>query len=859
MRLVTPVCLSLRFPFLFAVFLAGVFSCGTLAQAQVQSEAQVMPPDRKFLFLEDEYLKLTRQQKRKEIKARREQVKARAKSIEGLPFDISAGTISFDSTNNKVIAKDNVLIGHSLGIIEADEGLFNVETNEVELKKDIRITEVTRDVLAQEARMNISTGELDVHDTEIFLEEGGYNLKADRIRRSPEDKYIMDNAQLTTCKCAKEDNCTPWSLVGDTAEITPNGYGEIWNSTLNMYGVPVFYLPYMFFPVKTERQTGLLPASVGYGRRSGFELELPFFWAINNSTDATITPVMESRVRVGSMTEYRKVFSKTHRIELGATYLNEAARGDKLLGTNLSGLADPTIDTHRIAGYVDQFASFELSEQPFQVILDGNYVGDDLLLREFEIDKIGRYNSRFVTSKAALRSTFLDRYALDLSTEYNQAMVVDDDMVLQQMPQFLLKGLNSFKPFGDNTLGAKLQLSSEFSAVRFDRKASFDGSRAELYEVLKLPFHYRNYFDATMSGDVRMSSYSLANREVLADDGSVESLLSSNSDRVVPGFSSKVSTVVEKVFNASEDGALRRLGELGTISRTQKLVRFKHTVEPFVKYRYVPSVDQSDNPQFDTRDHLAQRNLVAYGVVQRLFSRYEPRDEFVYGIEEATPEVSDIASWRQDRVIDRKFGFGTDVIEADEYVPMRRGSVREVMNLVLQQSYDINYDSTYKNASDAELLNGDSAFSDVSAKLTFRPNEYLGLKTQTDYNVDDLEVSSYSVESQIEDKRGDEVRSRFRFVENSISQIETSMQLNINKRLKLGYYSRFDEQESKFLEHKAGVRFVSACDCWFFDVDVSDRLNPDETTFSFTVTLVGLGAFGNSFFELNRDDDRTDS
>ncbi|MCB0323421.1 MAG: hypothetical protein KDD69_07595 [Bdellovibrionales bacterium] len=129
------------------------------------------------------------------------------------------------------------------------------------------------------------------------------------------------------------------------------------------------------------------------------------------------------------------------------------------------------------------------------------------------------------------------------------------------------------------------------------------------------------------------------------------------------------------------------------------------------------------------------------------------------------------------------------------------------------------------------------------------------MKLGTDYDVSETDFSAYTVQGHLRSKRGDSLRSRLRFITDRIRQLESSIEVRITEYLKLGYYSRYDDLEGEFIEQKAGIRMSSACNCWVFDVDVADKINPDETKFSFNVTLVGLGELGNTFFSSLRDED----
>ena len=817
-----------------------------LATAFAQPEA----PDRKYLFQEDKEKKEREQNQREALRGKKKRYQSSEKSGQ-LPFDVSATSLNFDSTGNKLIADGGVLITYSSFILEAMKAVIDVSTNEAEITGDVRISDVTGSLTAESAKLNLNTGSGHLSDVKIEFAEGGFKMEAAEADRERGENYQLKETTLTTCECAEETNCPPWRIRADEAKVVRNGYGQVWGATLDVLNVPVFYTPYLIFPAKSERQSGFLPATPSRGRRSGIGLEVPYFWAIDDSTDMTLTGIYESKVRVGLDTELRKVFSLNHRLEGSLIYLNESLRGDALLGTNTTGLSDPTFSDNRFGGYLNDSWRGEAGDVPIQFLLNGKYVSDDLFAREYENDKIAKFNSRFVTSRAVLRAPISSTFTADLSSEFNQSLVSDDDFVFQRLPEAQLTGVNVFKPFGDNPLGAKLVATSKAISTNFLRKESYTGSRSELQQAVKLPFHYRNFFDAAVEGSLRGSYYNLTdNVKFTPGTGSTSPTrteLEKNSDRLVPGLNANANTVFERVFQVSDNDFWKSFTELGTLGRNQQLVRLKHTLEPGLKYRYVPDVDQDDTPIFDSQDRLPERNVTTYSLTQRLFARYEPRNSYVYGIEEATPEPEDLESLRSTVPIDQEYVFGfDDTYSGGDFQRLRSGTVRELARLKIAQSYDIeeaqrSLDSSVKN-------DKRDPFSDVAVETLVFPNDYVSLRTKTDFDAEDAEFRSYSVEGQVQDKRGDQLRTRLRFVQGNFRQLETGAEFKIIERLKVGYYSRYDDVSSELIESKVGLRLLSACNCWVFDVNLTDRINPDETKISFNITLVGLGELSQRFF-----------
>jgi lipopolysaccharide assembly outer membrane protein LptD (OstA) len=85
------------------------------------------------------------------------------------------------------------------------------------------------------------------------------------------------------------------------------------------------------------------------------------------------------------------------------------------------------------------------------------------------------------------------------------------------------------------------------------------------------------------------------------------------------------------------------------------------------------------------------------------------------------------------------------------------------------------------------------------------------------------------------------LRARYNFVQESVSQIEANVEVVIKDRLKAGYYTRYDNQRSEFIDNMALVRYSGSCGCWHVDLGLRDQVNPDKKSLTLNFTFVGLG------------------
>ena len=813
------------------------------------SEAQVTktPPNKDYLYIEDKLKKEKKDRASIQAKAVEKKRKAYQKlqSSGQAPFNISARDIKYDQDNNRVIGDGGIVINYSSLVIEATRGVVDLSSNEAEVSGDVRMSDLGSSIVGDTARFDLDLGTGIIQNADLNFADGGYQIDAKTVERRTGDSYSLTDATFTTCACPEGNEVCPWRISAANAQITRNGYGRAEDAFFEILNVPVMYTPYFIFPAKTDRQTGFLNPTIGQSSQNGFELFLPFFWNISPSADMTISPLVQTNVRVGVNTQFRSIFSKTSSIDSDFLYLDELWRDGEDLGTNTSGISDPTIHQDRFGGYMFQKWSSVLgNDVPVQFITDAHYTSDNLMLREYNRNSnIGEYNSRFLVSTADFRVPLSKSLVFDLVTEYNESLVSDQDVVFQRVPEATLSSTNFFNPFGDNFFGAKLNSASQMSSAYFVREEGYNGTRQELYQSLRMPFHIKNYLDNQLEVAARGNVYNIDSLSSTSDDqqvtcdGNSDDCLERNSTRLVPDIKFKTGTAVEKVYEVDRDSWIKNVLELGPTYRTEELTKIKHTLEPQIKYRFIPSVNQDDNPLFQATDRMNQTNVATYSLTQRIFGRFEPRNKYLYGIEEAAPDVEALGSLRESQQIDTSYTGGLFDPNEDSVQRLRVGDIKELLTFKVSQTLDV------LEAQKDEDPDQDE-YSDVALDLILYPNDYLYVRTKADYSTDYADFSDYTVETGIENKRGDRLRSRLRFVSEQITQLESNIEVVITDRIKLGFYGRYDQKENEFIDNRAGIRYISSCKCWMVDLDYSNQINPDTTNVYLNFTLNGLGEIG---------------
>ncbi len=136
-------------------------------------------------------------------------------------------------------------------------------------------------------------------------------------------KYRITRGGFTTCVQPKPR----WELTSGSVVISLEHYAVLKNTLLRAKGIPVFYLPILYYPVKTkeDRSTGFLMPTYGTSTIRGFTLSDAFFWAINRSQDLTVMHDWFTKTGQGVGTEYRYVQGPGSSGNLSAYMLDEHA------------------------------------------------------------------------------------------------------------------------------------------------------------------------------------------------------------------------------------------------------------------------------------------------------------------------------------------------------------------------------------------------------------------------------------------------------------------------------------------------------------------------------------------------------
>ena len=427
------------------------------------------------------------------------------------------------------------------------------------------------------------------------LERGSYWLtgrqgrgRAELLRNnSAANVTRLNHVDYTTCPRQGET----WKFSASKIKLdhdADRGYAT--NALLKVHGVPIFYIPYISFPLSDKRKSGLLSPSFSSSSKRGVDIKIPWYFNLAPNQDATFAPRIIGNRGQMLTGQYR--------------YLGPESKSE----FDFEYLPSDDLDQNKSR------SSFAFKHQQYYAEHRG-FV--NALLQDASD---ARYFEDFGTSLSVTSQRFLDRrlettyvdsnvwvYGLLQSYQNIDSSIPDAFGPYRRLPQIIAQ-----------TLFPEANLTPHFYAIGeytyFDRDASVSGNRVNIEPTISLPF-IKPWAIIRPALGVKYTQYLLTNQQNFDD----------NLTRAIPTLTVDSQFFLERRF--------RFFGE-----------RLLQTLEPRAYYALVPKEGQDEYPVFDTglvdfqflnlfrdnrfagHDRVGDTNQLTLATTSRLFSLRSGRE-----------------------------------------------------------------------------------------------------------------------------------------------------------------------------------------------------------------------------------------
>ena len=441
------------------------------------------------------------------------------------------------------------------GDVQLTQGIKYLAADELTyFKEENRATAIGNvNFVSGEITLYSDSIETQLDNEQTILQQAEYQLHG-RGGRGNALRIYDNGAELYEFKSSSYSACPPgdntWSLDATTLYIdNKEGVGSAYNAVLKIKDVPVFYLPYVTYPVSDKRRTGLLFPSYEISDSNGSTITQPLYINIAENMDATFTPTyMEKRGTLMS-TEFRYLF------DIGA---------GKIAAEYLDN--DRIRDENRYLYHWDHKVNFA---QNWKLTTNYSKVSDDYYFSDIDT----AYGSR---SDNQLLQTAKLSYTEE---NWNSELEVRDFQILgggdtphKVLPKIAFK---AYQPLDWKSL--QLDWYSEISQFAHDDDDVYTGTRIHLQPKLSLPLYYDSLF---VNSELK---YMLSFYQQTIPDTDIDwyNNLDESTSRYIPSFKINSGINFERDFTAFNS-------------------QYKQTLVPQIQYLYVPYQDQSGIGIYDT-------------------------------------------------------------------------------------------------------------------------------------------------------------------------------------------------------------------------------------------------------------------
>jgi LPS-assembly protein len=481
---------------------------------------------------------------------------------------IKADSMDHNQTDDIITARGNVVLLWQGATLTSDIATYDRTKKTLLATGNVVIIKGEDTIKGDTVTLDLDSVRGDLAKGRIFLKQNNIHITSDKVTRTGENDYSASQGIYTTC-----DAETPsWKIGASDLDMTVEEYGTAKNVFFYIKDMPVFYFPYVVFPVKRERQSGFLFPRFGWSNKKGAESDIFYYWAISPSQEATIDLDIQTKRGVGAGLDYR--------------YLRKQGSTG-----NLGGYLIYDQNTENPRGVIAQ-SHREIFSPQMNLRTSINMTTDRLFLSDYG-EKSGDYNRQSNDSTVNFLKTW-QNYALTANLRYTQDYyAASNNGTLQTLPEIGLAAVRQ------EILTTPIYFDLDSSASNFYRENGVRGQRLYGFPRLTLVSGIPGYLNISAYAGTHLRAYD-------SDNIAYGSSVNEQDGSLLPEAGLRISTSFSKVYDIG--------GET--------LKKLRHEIMPELVYKLTPQQDQSRLPQYNYLDRITHQNILYYSLTSFLGGKF---------------------------------------------------------------------------------------------------------------------------------------------------------------------------------------------------------------------------------------------
>ncbi|MEE8342431.1 MAG: LPS assembly protein LptD, partial [Gammaproteobacteria bacterium] len=378
-------------------------------------------------------------------------------------IDVEADSVELQE-NQIYTLTGNVAFQRADQHLEAQHLVYDKQQGSVTAEGNIHYSEAGLSANSGRMQLDMNSNHAQLEDVEYYVPAGHARGSAKQVTLEGPGVQHLTKATYTTCDAAQED----WRLSAKHVTLLQEkGVGRAKGVVMRFKRIPIFYTPYLSFPLDERRKSGFLAPTIGGSEESGADVRLPFYWNIAPHRDAIITPRrLEKRgTQLGAELRY---LNRNNSGTASVEYLpsdNEFGKDRSLIALEHRGRPTPRINTVLLFKEVSDRSYFE-------------DLGDSLnIASTTHLER--RAEVTYRSNQLGLSARVQDFQTVD-------SAISDADKPYRRLPQIRFVAASPWRP-----LGLQSALKAEYTY--FDHDVKLSGHRLDLQPRISLPLQKAAY------------------------------------------------------------------------------------------------------------------------------------------------------------------------------------------------------------------------------------------------------------------------------------------------------------------------------------------------------------------------------
>lgn len=188
-------------------------------------------------------------------------------------------------TGEQFIAEGNAEAERVNDFLKADTVTYRPTSKDLTASGNVKYFNQEISIYSKNATYNRNgLDEINFSKAKYYKSDRSASGNAEEIFIKKNKDILLKNASYTACSLNSPD----WELTSTTTELFDDiDRGHAYNMMLKYKNVPVFYTPFISFPLSDKRQSGILTPSFGSAGNGGTSLSVPYYFNLAENYDAT--------------------------------------------------------------------------------------------------------------------------------------------------------------------------------------------------------------------------------------------------------------------------------------------------------------------------------------------------------------------------------------------------------------------------------------------------------------------------------------------------------------------------------------------------------------------------------------------